>query len=64
MVTLPSAICWGKVSTSMAIMINVNASVSVGDPPNVKYEVDPAANAASSKGAMEWGTNMWNAMLG
>ncbi len=63
-VTLPSAICWGKVSTSMAIMINVNASVSVGDPPNVKYEVDPAANAASSKGAMEWGTNMWNAMLG
>ena len=63
-VTLPSAICWGKVSTSMAIMINVNSSVSVGDPPNVKYEVDPAANAASSKGAMEWGTNMWNAMLG
>ena len=63
-VTLPSAICWGKVSTSLAIMINVTASVSVGDPPKVKYQVDPAANAASSKGAMDWGKNMWNAMLG
>jgi sulfide dehydrogenase [flavocytochrome c] flavoprotein subunit len=63
-VTLPAAICWGKVSTSLAIMINVTASVSVGDPPKVKYQVDPAANAASSKGAMDWGTNMWNAMLG
>ena len=63
-VTLPAAICWGKVSTTLAIMINVTASVSVGDPPKVKYQVDPAANAASSKGAMDWGTNMWNAMLG
>jgi hypothetical protein len=45
-------------------MINVTASVSVGDPPKVKYQVDPAANAASSKGAMDWGKNMWNAMLG
>ncbi len=63
-VTLPSAICWGKVSTSQAIMINVTSSISIGDPPEVKYQVDPAANAASSKGAMEWGTNMWNAMLG
>ncbi|PWB39357.1 MAG: sulfide dehydrogenase [Rhodocyclales bacterium] len=63
-VTLPAAICWGKVSTSLAIMINVNASVAVGDPPKIKYQVDPAANAASSKGAMDWGRNMWNAMLG
>ncbi len=62
-VALPSAICWGKVSTSLAIMINVTASVSVGDPPKVKYQVDPVANAASSKGAMDWGKNMWNAML-
>lgn len=63
-VTLPAAICWGKVSTSLAIMINVNASVAVGDPPKIKYQVDPAANADSSKGAMDWGRNMWNAMLG
>ncbi|MBI3149802.1 MAG: NAD(P)/FAD-dependent oxidoreductase [Betaproteobacteria bacterium] len=62
-VTLPGAICWGKVSTSLAIMINVTSSVSVGDPPKVKYQVDPAANAASSKGAMDWGRDMWNAML-
>ncbi|MCZ7566172.1 MAG: NAD(P)/FAD-dependent oxidoreductase [Burkholderiales bacterium] len=63
-VTLPGAICWGKVSTSLAIMINVTSSVVVGDPPKVSYEVDPAANAASSKGAMDWGRDMWNAMLG
>jgi NADH dehydrogenase FAD-containing subunit len=63
-VTLPGAICWGKVSTSLAIMINVTSSVSVGDPPKIKYQVDPAANAASSKGAMDWGRDMWNAMLG
>ena len=63
-VTLPGAICWGKVSTSLAIMINVTSSVTVGDPPKVNYQVDPAANAASSKGAMDWGRDMWNAMLG
>jgi NADH dehydrogenase FAD-containing subunit len=63
-VTLPGAICWGKVSTSLAIMINVTSSVTVGDPPKISYQVDPAANAASSKGAMEWGRDMWNAMLG
>jgi NADH dehydrogenase FAD-containing subunit len=63
-VTLPGAICWGKVSTSLAIMINVTSSVTVGDPPKVNYQVDAAANAASSKGAMDWGRDMWNAMLG
>jgi NADH dehydrogenase FAD-containing subunit len=63
-VNLPAAICWGKVSRTQAIMINVTASVTVGDAPQVKYQVDPAANAASSKGAMEWGKNMWQAMLG
>ncbi|GAB1414307.1 hypothetical protein MASR1M97_30430 [Candidatus Desulfobacillus denitrificans] len=51
-------------STSLAIMINVTSSVTVGDPPKVNYQVDPAANAASSKGAMDWGRDMWNAMLG
>ncbi len=63
-VTLPAAICWGKVSTSLAIMINVTSSISVGDPPSIKFQVDQAANAASSKGAMDWGKNIWNAMLG
>jgi NADH dehydrogenase FAD-containing subunit len=63
-VTLPGAICWGKVSTSLAIMINVTSSIAVGDAPKIKYQVDPVANAGSSKGAMEWGRDMWNAMLG
>lgn len=63
-VTLPAAICWGKVSRTLAIMINVSSSISIGDPPQIKFQVDPAANADSSKGAMEWGRNMWNAMLG
>ncbi|MCZ7558667.1 MAG: NAD(P)/FAD-dependent oxidoreductase [Burkholderiaceae bacterium] len=61
---LPAAICWGKVSTSLAIMINVTSSISIGDPPSIKFQVDQAANAASSKGAMDWGKNIWNAMLG
>ncbi len=63
-VTLPAAICWGKVSTSLAIMINVNASVAVGDPPKIRYEVDQTANATSSKGAIDWGNSIWHAMLG
>lgn len=63
-VTLPAAICWGKVSTSLAININVASSISIGDPPKIRFQVDPAANAASSKGAMDWGRDMWNAMLG
>ncbi len=63
-VGLPAAICWGKVTTSLAINITVASSMSVGDPPRIKFQVDPAANAASSKGAMDWGRNMWNAMLG
>ncbi|MEB2336847.1 MAG: hypothetical protein OZ920_09225, partial [Burkholderiales bacterium] len=63
-VTLPAAICWGKVSTSLAININVTSSISIGDPPKIRFQVDPAANAASSKGAMDWGRDMWNAMLG
>ncbi|HMM53680.1 MAG TPA: FAD/NAD(P)-binding oxidoreductase [Candidatus Desulfobacillus sp.] len=63
-VPLPTAICWGKVTTSLAVMINVTSSISVGDPPRIKFEVDPAANATASKGAADWGRDMWNAMLG
>lgn len=63
-VTLPAGICWGKVSRTQAIMINVSASMEVGQPPQMKYQVDPAHNAASSKGAMEWGKMMWDSMLG
>ncbi len=63
-VTLPSGICWGKVSRTQAIMINVSPSIEVGQPPQMKFQVDPAHNTASSKGAMEWGNMMWDAMLG
>ncbi len=45
-------------------MINVSASIEVGQPPQMKFQVDPAHNAASSKGAMEWGNMMWDSMLG
>ena len=63
-VTLPTGICWGKVSRTQAIMINVSGSIEVGQPPKLKYQVDPVHNASSSKGAMEWGQQMWGSMLG
>jgi sulfide dehydrogenase [flavocytochrome c] flavoprotein subunit len=64
MASLPAGICWGKVSTSSAIMINVTGSIEIGQPPKLSYQVDPAHNASSSKGAHEWGNQMWNSMLG
>jgi sulfide dehydrogenase [flavocytochrome c] flavoprotein subunit len=64
LVTLPTGICWGKVSRTQAIMVNVSPSIEVGQPPQMKFQVDPAHNAVSSKGAMEWGNMMWEAMLG
>lgn len=63
-VGLPAGICWAKVSKDEAIMINVAASVEVGQPPKLQFNVDPQHNAASGKGARDWGTAMWNAMLG
>jgi len=63
-VTLPSGICWGKVSRTQAIMINVSGSIEVGQPPKLSYQVDPAHNATSSKGAMDWGKMMLDSMLG
>lgn len=62
--TLPAGICWAKVSKTHAIMINVTGSIEFGQPPQLKYQVDPAHNTASSKAAMTWGQDMWNAMLG
>lgn len=61
---LPSGICWAKVTKDDAIMINVSASVEVGQPPKMKFEVDPQYNSASGKGAREWGESMWRSMLG
>ncbi len=63
-VGLPNGICWAKVTKDEAIMINVSASVEVGQPPKMKFDVDPQYNAASGKGAREWGESMWRAMLG
>jgi sulfide dehydrogenase [flavocytochrome c] flavoprotein subunit len=63
-VPLPAAICWGKVSRSQAIMINVSGSIEIGMAPKLSYQVDPAHNAESSEGARKWGRVMWDAMLG
>lgn len=61
---LPAGICWGKVSSTSAIMISVTGSIEVGQPPKLSYHIDQAHNAESSKGAREWGNLMWNSMLG
>ncbi len=61
---LPTGICWAKVTKNDAIMINVSASIEIGQPPKMSFDVDPKYNAASGKGAREWGEMMWRAMLG
>ncbi len=61
---LPTGICWAKVTKNEAIMINVSSSVEVGQPPKLQFSVDPQHNAASGKGAREWGESMWRMMLG
>lgn len=63
-VILPTGICWAKVTKTDAIMINVSASMEIGQPPKMSFDVDPQYNAASGKGAREWGDMMWRAMLG
>lgn len=62
--TLPAGICWGKVSTTQAIMINVTGNIEVGQPPKMHYQVDPVHNEKSSQGAKDWGRTMWDSMLG
>jgi sulfide dehydrogenase [flavocytochrome c] flavoprotein chain len=63
-VGLPNGICWAKVSESSAIMINVSASLEVGQAPKLSFQVDPQHNATSSKGSRDWGQMMWKSMLG
>ncbi|MDP2092532.1 MAG: FAD/NAD(P)-binding oxidoreductase [Hydrogenophaga sp.] len=63
-VDLPLGICWANVTHSEAININVSSTVSPGEPPKLKFTVDPEHNARSGAAAMSWGTGMWKAMLG
>ncbi len=63
-VSLPSGICWASVTHDQAIMINVGATIVPGEAPKLSFEVDPAHNAASGKGANDWGRMMWKNMLG
>lgn len=62
--TLPSAICWAKVTEKEAINITVTASVAPGEAPKIDFSVDPAHNAKSGAAAREWASGIWNAMLG
>lgn len=61
---LPMGICWANVTHNEAINITVRASVEPGQPPKLKFAVDPAHNARSGSGATSWGQGMWKAMLG
>lgn len=63
-VELPLGICWANVTHTEAININVRSSVEAGQPPKLKFTVDPAHNARSGAGAVSWGNGMWKAMLG
>lgn len=62
--SVPAGICWAKVSRTHAIMVNVTGSIEFGQPPQLRYQVDPEHNTASSKAAMDWGRDMWRSMLG
>jgi NADH dehydrogenase FAD-containing subunit len=63
-VDLPLGICWANVTHNTAININVASTVEAGQPPKLKFSVDPEHNTRSGAGAMSWGTGMWKAMLG
>lgn len=63
-IPLPPGICWAAVTHDQAIMINVVATMEPGQPPKSVFNVDPEHNAASGKGSMEWGRQMWSNMLG
>ncbi|MFN3629263.1 MAG: FAD-dependent oxidoreductase [Casimicrobiaceae bacterium] len=62
--TLPSGICWAEASSTEAIMVLVSASQKRGEAPQLRFQVDPIANASSSKGSKEWAERMWQSMLG
>jgi len=63
-VDLPLGICWANVTHTDAININVASSVEPGQPPKLKFTVDPEHNARSGAAATSWGNGMWKAMLG
>jgi len=63
-VDLPLGICWANVTHKEAININVTSSVEPGQPPKLKFTVDPEHNARSGAAAVSWGNGMWKAMLG
>src|SRR3990167_3299236 len=63
-VELPLGICWANVTHKDAININVASSVEPGQPPKLKFTVDPEHNARSGASATSWGNGMWKAMLG
>lgn len=63
-VDLPVGICWANVTHKEAININVASSVVPGQPPQLRFTVDPEHNARSGAAANSWGEGMWKAMLG
>jgi NADH dehydrogenase FAD-containing subunit len=63
-VDLPLGICWANVMHTEAINISVSSTVSPGEPPKLKFSVDPVHNTRSGAAAMSWGSGMWKAMLG
>ena len=63
-IDLPLGICWANVTHDTAININVASSMEPGQPPKLKFSVDPVHNARSGSGAISWGNGMWKAMLG
>jgi NADH dehydrogenase FAD-containing subunit len=62
--SLPTGICWAKVSATEAIMISVTASVEPGSPAALSFQVDQRHNAASKRGSRQWADDMWGQMLG
>jgi NADH dehydrogenase FAD-containing subunit len=62
-VDLPLGICWANVTHKDAININVSSTVTPGEPPKLKFTVDPEHNARSGAAAVSWGEGMWKAML-
>ncbi|WP_029462793.1 FAD-dependent oxidoreductase [Serpentinimonas barnesii] len=63
-VALPGGICWAKVNEKSAIMVNVSASMQIGQAARLSFEVDPQHNARSKQGSLEWAQLMWGTMLG
>ncbi|MCM2478793.1 NAD(P)/FAD-dependent oxidoreductase [Serpentinimonas maccroryi] len=63
-VALPGGICWAKVSERTAIMVNVSASMQIGEAARLRFEVDPQHNEPSKKASIVWADAMWGSMFG